>query len=378
MDKIDTDRIKTAIDLRDLAAQHTTLRPWAVGELAGPCPKCGGTDRFHVKADWAYCNQCWPYDNGKAHDAIAFVAWLDGCGFVEACHKLSNGDLPAATTTRRQPDKPKAKACHSEAWQRDAKDTVARAATVLDTDAGKPGRDYLEGRGIHRDTWQAFGVGYDPAKWHSGWQRKAGAVVVPWLVGDQYTAIKYRFVDAADKPDRFTSKGGGEQSLYGTPLVGEHRGTLILCEGELNAMSIYQAIHEPGRGDVDVVSFGSEGGAIHDLALKLARKYKRVIVWADQAGIARNAARVIGAHGMKSPGGQDANDLLQAGLLAEFMGLALQRLGPDQAKPWGAVTLILPGDTTLGLPAGKWHKLRGGEVKVTYTRDELEAALQVG
>jgi len=376
MDRIDTDKIKTALDLRDVAAQHTTLRPWAAGELAGPCPKCGGTDRFHVKADWFYCNQCWPYDNDQSHDAIGFMQWLDGCGFVEACHKLSNGDLPAAST-RRQPDKPKPKACRSEAWQREARDTIKRAVAVLDSDAGKPGRDYLAGRSIQQDTWRAFGMGYDPAKWHTGWQRKAGAVVIPWVIGDKVAAIKYRFVEAEHKADRFRSTSGGEQSLFGLQNIGKHRDTLILCEGEFNAMSLWQAVRDLGRGDVDVVSFGSEGGAIHEQGLKLARKYRRVIVWADDANTAREAARTMGARGLKSPEGQDANDLLRACLLTEFVELALQRFGTDRARPWVAVTLILPGDTPLGLPAGKWHRLRSGEIKATYTRDELETALTV-
>lgn len=50
----------------------------------------------------------------------------------------------------------------------------------------------------------------------------------------------------------------------------------------------------------------------------------------------------------------------------------------DGIKTWAAVTLILPGDTPLGLPAGKWHRLRSGEVNATYTRDELEWALTAG
>ena len=47
----------------------------------------------------------------------------------------------------------------------------------------------------------------------------------------------------------------------------------------------------------------------------------------------------------------------------------------SQSHNWKTVTLILPAGTPLGLPAGKWHRLRSGEVKAIYTRDELEAAL---
>lgn len=379
MGKIDTEKLKTAVDLRDLAGQHTTLRTWSAGELAGPCPKCIGEDRFHVKADWWFCNQCRPFDDGQPHDAIAFVQWLHGCDFREACYRLGGGDLPPATATRRQsekkPDKPKAW-CGDD-WQVEAKDTVTRAVAVLDTDAGKAGRDYLEGRGLRAETWQAFRLGHDPAKWHSGWERKAGAVVMPWVIEGKYTAIKYRFLEVKDKADRFRAKGGSEQSLFGLPLVGGHRDTLILCEGELNAMSLWQAVHDLGRGDnVDAVSFGSESGA-GDQALNLARKYRRVIVWADKGDIARDAARAMGAMGLKSPEGHDANDLLIAGVLAEFMALALERLVSEQPRKWKTVTLILPGDTPLGLPEGKWRRLENGEIEAIITPDELETALFV-
>ena len=377
MDKFDTEAIKAANDCRDLAAQHTTLRPWSAGELAGPCPKCGGTDRFHVKQDWAYCNVCWPADKGTSHDVIAFGMWLWDCDFTSACQRLSNGTPPAAGTTRRQPAK-KSKACHTEAWQREAAEDVRRAVAVLDSDAGKPGRDYLEKRGIHRDTWEAFGVGYSPAVWHSNWKRKAGAVAIPWLECDKYTAIKYRFPEAGDKADRFRHKSGGDPGLCGLPLAGDLLDTLILVEGEVNAMSIWQVVRDLGRRDVDVVSFGSESGAIHEQALTLAKQYRRVIVWADKADRARQAIQSIGehAHGLQSPENLDANDLLQAGLLAEFVGLALQKFAPPALNY--KVTLILPGDTPLGLPAGNWHKLRSGEIKATYTRHELETALFVG
>src|SRR5262245_57835573 len=62
---IDTDRIKQTADLRELAARSTVLRKESSRELSGPCPKCGGDDRFHVKADWWQCRQCYPLDNGK-------------------------------------------------------------------------------------------------------------------------------------------------------------------------------------------------------------------------------------------------------------------------------------------------------------------------
>jgi hypothetical protein len=55
-------------------------------ERAGPCPRCGGTDRFgvNVKKQLFYCRNC---DRGG--DVIELVQFLDGCDFREAVETLA-------------------------------------------------------------------------------------------------------------------------------------------------------------------------------------------------------------------------------------------------------------------------------------------------
>jgi DNA primase len=50
-------------------------------EQVGPCPKCGGEDRFsiNVKKQVFHCRGC---DGGG--DVIALVKHLDGCDFLAA------------------------------------------------------------------------------------------------------------------------------------------------------------------------------------------------------------------------------------------------------------------------------------------------------
>ena len=207
-------------------------------------------------------------------------------------------------------------------------------------------------------------------------RRKAFAVVIPWMAGDVVTEVKFRFPEGtADNGDRFTSKAGGKQTLFGLQHLGAHHHTLLLCEGEVNAMSIWQALHDSGRADrVDVVSFGAESGVKSGLVARLAGRYQRVIVWADQARITRDALAVLGgrAHGLKSPAGKDANDLLQAGKLADFIAAVLERF-----KAWRSVTLVWPAVSRVGVVEGKWTRLDSGEIEATYTPDELAAALWV-
>jgi len=69
----DAKAINAGVNLVDLVGQTVTLRHISGDEWAGPCPKCGGRDRFHVTPKWAFCRQCWPLGEGLPHDAIGFV-----------------------------------------------------------------------------------------------------------------------------------------------------------------------------------------------------------------------------------------------------------------------------------------------------------------
>lgn len=55
----------------------------------GPCPKCGGNDRWRVFEDFAetggaICNQC-----GKFGDGLALVQWFTGWGFPVVLEKVA-------------------------------------------------------------------------------------------------------------------------------------------------------------------------------------------------------------------------------------------------------------------------------------------------
>jgi len=60
-------------------------------ERAGPCPRCGGDDRFSINTSKQVfnCRQC-----GGRGDVIDLVRWLDGVDFIEACTTLA-GPSPA-------------------------------------------------------------------------------------------------------------------------------------------------------------------------------------------------------------------------------------------------------------------------------------------
>jgi hypothetical protein len=166
-----------------------------------------------------------------------------------------------------------------------------------------------------------------------GWFNHDGALV----------AVKYRFIEPHTYTDkdgkeqtgkdgkgvRFTSRGQIEGNTFGWQALrgADKVDVLIVCEGELNALSLWQV----GRGAVDVLSTGSEATTkkLPPVVVDLAAKYKHCIVWADKKDIADKAAAQIGAASMASPGGKDANDLLQAGKLGALLTAMLGRLGVE-------------------------------------------------
>ena len=58
----------------------------------GPCPKCGGKDRFRCLDDWvqtgsSICNQCNSEGSG---DGFSTIMWWLGCDFTEAVQKVAD------------------------------------------------------------------------------------------------------------------------------------------------------------------------------------------------------------------------------------------------------------------------------------------------
>lgn len=333
---IDTERIKEAVNLINLAGRYTTLRRESAAEMAGPCPKCAGDDRFHVRSDWWACRQC----HEKRGDAIEFVQWLGlAHSFPTACALLSGGALPVASGG---PVTPKKRGRAGDAApapidaQRIAKEATAAAWALLGSEGG-PCRDYLTGRGLWPEAWESFGLGYALAGLPGTWDDqtrtrtapKQPTICIPWAMKDgTVTAIRYRFLSSHTYTDADGRERTEKQTAqYGSDFAGRLFGgcalsgpgnvpALIICEGEINAMSVWQTT----AGAVDVLSLGSEGQTLTPRAAFAIQEYRRVIVWVDKEEIARAALALLpGAVGFKSPYGKDANDWLQAGRLCEIL-----------------------------------------------------------
>lgn len=358
MDRIDVPALKARVELCELAGRYAALKPWGrSGELAGPCPQArcpADEDGFHVHPDgWWKCYSCHP----KRADAIAWVLWMRlAPDFRAACEWLANQSgsqglcVPTSQPVRKKPA-PAVPQWADAGWQAATQRNLAGAVVALASPTGEPGRAYLAGRGLVPAAWQAWRLGYDGARFDPHQERRRPAIVLPWYGPVGLTALKYRFLDSQGHQDRFGQRRGSQQIFFGGHLLGQHHDTLILCEGELNAVSIWQALHALNRTDADVVSFGGQGAAVAAPVLTLARGYRRIILWADETAPVRACLAALGprAFGLRSPTiateeattiKLDASVLLQRGLLGDLLQRALARfqvtaqaVGPDPAAP---------------------------------------------
>lgn len=320
--------------LAPLAAQSSAQERVDTQEVARPCPKCGGEDRFHVTQSWWFCRQCHP----KRGDQIDLVRWLKGgikaCSMDEALAVLvpflENSDMAIGPTVSAPSPTPlfsarsqgrsgaTANSCHS---YRNLNDIEQEAYHhLMQTAYGVRGREYLSSRCISLESRKIFRLGYypDAPVPNSGGLRR-GAIVIPWFAPNGHVmALRYRFIEDFIKPKkalhpRSTIAGCVYWCVHpiDTPLSDR---TLYLVEGELNAISIFQQ-------GFDAVSLGSESASIPPNLVDNANRFRSLVVWYDRPELARNIAlQFAKAKAVSSTAlGGDANALLQTGKLLSVL-----------------------------------------------------------
>jgi len=271
---IDVKALNQTTDLADLVGHDTTLhKVTAGGEMAGPCPLCGGTDRFHVGAGWWFCRQCHP----QRGDAVGYVQWRDAVGFRDACATLGAVESPQMQGGRpvrqqgahgREMSKggftrlPKEPQERGKAWAERADGFTTFCQGEL-AKGGKP-LEYLLGRGLTMQTILGARLGYNPRdmkdagpRWGFGDSERVWLPrgwVIPCYEGGALAYVKVR--RASGKPKYVAVKGSHKRGvIYGLDDLPQDVGDVILVEGEYNALILRQAL----CGIAGVVSVGDAG-----------------------------------------------------------------------------------------------------------------------
>lgn len=340
--------VKDSVDPVSIAQGYTQLKGKG-RDLSGPCPFCGGEDRFYLHGDGQHfgCRKC-----GFWGDVIDLVSKADGISKAEAAAKLTGGELSSGvrktssitswkTSVKTSDVKAKtpAKTPVDPTQQSRWIDVVDRAEKSLE---GSAAHRYLEDdRGLDMSTARRFRLG-------SGSFMGRPVLVIPIIgEGGVIEAVKYRFVDQlaqAEKGKRFAQEKGSRPGLFGGHCL-NGLPFLVIVEGELNAASIAQAV----EGEGDVLSIGSQTGSILQ-AVEIAKRYSKVVVWFDEGEKAAEAKKHIRkAIPLKSPdlggGPLDANDILKIHGVETLRAVMLNIVDPVRSKhPSEVVTPVSTGN----------------------------------
>lgn len=346
-------------DILSIAEGVTTLKKQGGAWHCGPCPQCGGHDRFYIntldnlfKCGHAAGGNGCGWGGGIAQ--LAAYAW--NCSTWDAIDTLSGQSLRDDRPVRsRQVSREVIKP--SEARRNEQDDTTknkhqqifVKTIRQMEGPVGSEVREYLLRRGIKQQTWELNQVG-------AGFLYDRRAVVCfPHFLSGELVGINRRIVGAFGNGKTRFVKGGHWGLFMLKPIAGAQ--TLIVVEGEINGLSIWQAVRAKGLL-VDVISVGSEG-AFKKLAQPLserAQNYSTLLVWADKLKIAQQAQCHI-QHDyilpIQSPRELDANNLLKAGILETFLTRLLVALdkvnisSPTPARSQPQLTESLAPNATL-------------------------------
>lgn len=257
------------VNVFDLAQIDTRLKKVSHKEYAGPCPGCGGSDRFHVQPDrkeggaWM-CRNCWPAESKGWADSIEYLRQFRGMTFPAAQSFLA-GKLETAierveqahNRTLEKYGKPP-----NQTWQDRAANYAEQAQARLWTPEGQAGLDYLRSRGLLDKTIEAARLGYAlySVRLASGERRVLPCIVIPWFTDGVYWRIN--MLNMSRKPDEekyYNVPGSSNAGLYMGDSLKLQR-PVSMTESEIDGLSIAQE-----AGDlVSVVATGSTSGSRTD------------------------------------------------------------------------------------------------------------------
>jgi len=283
--------------LRKVAATHG-------GEYAGPCPFCGGEDRFRVWPEEGrfWCRQC-----GATGSAIDYLRQKHNMGFREAMRTLGD-QVATVTATRRPGPTSRSEKPSPPSWAAAGEKLAAECHAALLKDARALG--YLHGRGLGDQTIAEFGLGWNPrSAYRHGVSLPAGWTIPLWGVDGAFYGLQVRQPDGVGP--KYKLLPGSHHPLMGR-LTGKP--VLLVTEGAFDMMLAWQEVGDT----VDVATLGSASADPLPWAVHLL-SYQRILLCYDMDGAGERGrakwANVGGVAHVRLPlaGGKDVTDFAKAG-----------------------------------------------------------------
>ena len=298
------------------------------GQYNGPCPWCQGDDRFRIQPHYGRygryaCSIC-----GRMGDAIDYLIQKRGLTRQDALLTVRwtppDGSEPLFLIPASALDERPTWDAPPDRWQDATRDFCLQCQETLWSKGGRAALDYLYQRGFTEKTIKGAGLGYNPKERYSSahvvavkgkpkpvrlWQ----GIVIPWFYQREIWRVTIRDDRVASGPRRYKQLAGGSNGLYLADSLRLKRPTVVVTEGEFDALSVVQSC-----GDrVAVVATGTTSGGHTPRWIDLLVRQKRVLIAFDGEEKGDQAAkwwleRLKNAQRLR-PWIKDANAMLQQG-----------------------------------------------------------------
>jgi DNA primase len=239
-----------------IEADGGTLKKQATtggGEYAGPCPWCGGNDRFRV---WPESGRYWCRGCDKKGDSIQYLRERRGLSYQEACLFVGREPGPRKDTARPAlaPWTPKEAKSPPELWQAKAGAFLDRAVSCLWSRHGDEMRRWLRDvKGLNNETIKQARLGYHPADINeprATWGLpelldKVGkektlwipaGLVISHIVGGAVQRLRIRRDNPGDGAPYVIVSGSSAAHM----TWGQDKGAAVIVESELDGLLLYQ------------------------------------------------------------------------------------------------------------------------------------------
>ncbi|WP_186031885.1 bifunctional DNA primase/helicase [Burkholderia gladioli] len=327
-------------------------REWKVGSVAGePGESLSVCISGAKQGTWKDFSS-----DAKGGDMLDLWCAVRGVSLADAIREVKRylgvrDDMPPrAAASYRRPDRPQS----------------AKAETV------EPVAAWFAGRGISAETMKAFRVGAQS-------RGSKHYALFPYLRdGAELVNIKYRNIE--DKKD-MRQESGAEPCLFGWHLVGDLQRTVLITEGELDAMAAYQM----GFSALSV-NAGAGNHQWIDSDWTRLEQFSEIFLCYDNDEAGRKGAREVAnrlglerCRIVKFGESKDANDFLLSGATTDDFARCIDASSTFDPEELKSMAEFWPGVKSLFYPSSEdshdpylsfcgqnllWFEFRGGEISV--------------